>query len=363
VPASANKFLLQETLRQAWKFQGYVVSDCGAVGDITAGHRFTSDNEHGAAVAVQAGTDLDCGKEYVALINAVQDGLIKESEIDTAMKRLFMARFKMGLFDPPNTVAFNQIPFSEVNSPQHHRLALQAARESIVMLKNQNGALPFQDNIKTLAIVGPNAESLAALEGNYYGTPLHPVYPLQGIRDVLGGKVKILYAQGSPYAEQLPVAVPSSAFHLLGDAVSSGLKGEYFANPDFSGPPVLTRVDPQIQFDWYAAAPAPGVPQKAFAVRWTGTLTPPGAGTYIPTAARKLFESSWMAKWFSTRCCPFPPTGPRRERNKRQPHSKCISRIRNPMRCSSITSTNQLSQPPLSHSPGNHQWRFFAMKP
>ncbi len=280
VPASANTFLLQHTLRDAWKFPGYVVSDCGAIGDITIGHHYTLDDEHGAAAAVLAGTDLDCGKEYVTLAKAVQGGLIKETEIDKSLKRLFTARFKMGMFDPPASVAFNQIPFSEVNSPDHARLALQAARESIVLLKNQDGILPLAAGIKTLAVVGPNAESLAALEGNYNGTPLHPVCALAGMRAVFAGKAKIVYAQGSSYAEELPVPVPSSVFHLSDDATSAGLKAEYFANTDFSGAPALTRVDPQIQFDWYAAAPAPEVPKQAFAVRWTGTLTPPGIGNY-----------------------------------------------------------------------------------
>jgi beta-glucosidase len=129
VPACASKFLLQDTLRDAWKFQGYVASDCDAVVDITTGHKYTPDNEHGSAVAVQAGTDITCGNEYVALVKAVHDGLIKESEIDTAVKRLFTARFRMGMFDPPGDVPFNQIPFSENDSPQHRELALQAARE------------------------------------------------------------------------------------------------------------------------------------------------------------------------------------------------------------------------------------------
>ena len=249
-PACANKFLLQETLRDAWKFQGYVTSDCGAVGDITEGHKFTPDDEHGAALAVLAGTDTTCGDEYVALVQAVQDGLIKESEIDTSLKRLFTARFRLGMFDPSNAVAFNQIPFRENDSPPHRQLALRAARESIVLLKNQDGILPLKTNLKTLAVIGPNAESLAAFEGNYNGTPSHPVYPLEGIRNVFAGKTKIVYAQGSPYVEQLPVPVPSSVFHPAGGAGSQGLKGEYFSNTDFSGKPVLTRMDSQIQFDW-----------------------------------------------------------------------------------------------------------------
>jgi beta-glucosidase len=197
VPACANKFLLQDTLRGAWKFQGYVTSDCGAVGEITKGHKFTPDDEHGSALAVQAGTDTTCGEEYVTLVKAVQDGLIKESEIDTSLKRLFTARFRLGMFDPPNAVAFNQIPLSENDSPQHRQQALRAARESMVLLKNQDGILPFKTNLKTLAVIGPNAESLPALEGNYNSTPSHAVYPLEGIRKLFGGKTKIVYAQGS----------------------------------------------------------------------------------------------------------------------------------------------------------------------
>ena len=281
-PACANKFLLQDTLRDAWKFQGYVTSDCGAVGDITAGHKFTPDNEHGSA-AGRPGRDGHHLRRRVRerWCKAVQDGLIKESEIDTALKRLFTARFRLGMFDPPSAVAFNQIPFSEDDSPQHRQLALRAARESMVLLKNQDGILPFKPSIKTIAVIGPNAESLAALEGNYNGTPSHPVYPLEGMRKHFAGKAKILYAQGSPYFEQLPFPVPSTVFHTAGAASSEGLKGRILlqhrllrqAGADARGP---------AEFNLTGTPPRPrrGFPRRLSAVRWTGTLTPPGPGDY-----------------------------------------------------------------------------------
>jgi len=280
VPACANKFLLQTTLRDAWKFDGYVTSDCGAVGNIAEGHHYAPDNEHGSALAVLAGTDSTCGHEYVTLVKAVQDGLIRESEIDTAVERLFVARIRMGLLDPPNAVAFNQIPFSENDSPQHRTLALRAARESMVLLKNQDGILPLESKFKTIAVVGPDAESLAALEGNYNGVISHPVYPLEGMRKAFGGKARILAAQGSPYLSQLPLPVPSTVFHTGEGAGAEGLKAEYFSGKTFTGKPVLTRIDPRVQFDWNSAIPAPGVNMQAFSVRWTGTLTPPGPGDY-----------------------------------------------------------------------------------
>jgi beta-glucosidase len=280
VPACASPFLLQEILRDNWKFQGYVTSDCGAIGDISTGHKYTPDNAHGSAVAVRAGTDTTCGNEYVALVNAVHDGLIKESEIDTAVKRLFTARMRLGMFDPPDMVPFNRIPMSVVDSPQHRELALQAARESMVLLKNQDGMLPLKPDVKTIAVIGPNAESLVALEGNYNGVPSHPLLPVEGLRKQFAGKAEVLYAQGSAYVAELPVPVPSTVFHTAGAKSEPGLKAEYFANTDFSGKPTLVRTDAQIQFDWNAASPAPGIPMKAFSVRWSGTLTPPGPGDY-----------------------------------------------------------------------------------
>jgi beta-glucosidase len=132
-PACASSYLLDKTLREAWSFQGYVTSDCGAVADITTGHHYTPDNAHGSAAAVRAGTDTTCGDEYTALVQAVHDGLIQESEIDTAVKRLFTARLRLGMFDPPGAVPFNRIPMSENDSPAHRQLALQAARESMVL--------------------------------------------------------------------------------------------------------------------------------------------------------------------------------------------------------------------------------------
>lgn len=279
VPACADSYLLQDTLRQAWRFGGYITSDCGAIGDIALGHHYAPDLEHASAAAVSAGTDTDCGDEYATLVKAVHDGLIQESAIDTAVKRLFTARFRLGMFDPPGAVPFNSIPMSEDDSPAHRQLALRAARESIVLLKN-SGILPLKHRIKTIAVVGPNAESLPSIEGNYHGTPSHPILPLDGMLHEFAGKARVLYAQGSQYVSELPIAVPRSVLHPVGQLGINGLKAEYFANSTFSGKPSLVRTDPQIQFDWNAASPAPGVPMRAFSVRWTGTLTPPGPGDY-----------------------------------------------------------------------------------
>jgi beta-glucosidase len=279
-PACANTYLLQTTLRDAWKFPGYVTSDCGAVDDIVRGHHFAPDLEHASALAVQAGTDTTCGNEYVHLVQAVHDGVIKESELDVALRRLFTARMKLGMFDPPADVPFNKIPMSEDDSPAHRALALRAARESMVLLKNSDAFLPLKPGLKKIAVVGPSAEALPALEGNYNGTPSHPVLPLEGMEKEFGGHAQVLYSQGSPYVAELPVPVPRTVFHPAAGDSTEGLKAQYFANTDFSGSAVLTRIDPQIQFDWDAASPAPGVPMKAFAVRWTGTLTPPGPGNY-----------------------------------------------------------------------------------
>ena len=169
---------------------------------------------------------------------------------------------------------------SENDSAEHRELALKAARESLVLLKNQDGILPFKPSVKTIAVIGPNAESLPSLEGNYNGTPSHPVLPVDGVLRQFSGGSRVLYAQGSPYVVELPLPVPRTVFHPVDGAKESGLKAEYYANSNFSGQPVLVRTDSQIQFDWNAASPAPGVPMQEFSVRWSGTLTPPGPGDY-----------------------------------------------------------------------------------
>jgi len=280
-PACASKMLLEQTLRKDWGFKGYVTSDCGAIDDFfhENGHKFSPDAEHASAAAVLAGTDTNCGNTYAALVKAVKDGLLPESAIDTAVKRLFTARFRLGMFDPESKVAYARIPFNEDDSAAHRAQSLKAANASMVLLKNENDFLPLKPGLKTIAVVGPNAAALAALEGNYNAVPSHPVLPLDGVREEFSS-AKVLYAQGSPYVEGLPVPVPRTALHPSPGSSEQGLKAEYFASSDFSGAPVLTRVDPQIDFDWNAASPAKGLPANNFGVRWTGTITAPTAGDY-----------------------------------------------------------------------------------
>ncbi|HEY7210578.1 MAG TPA: glycoside hydrolase family 3 N-terminal domain-containing protein, partial [Bryobacteraceae bacterium] len=281
VPACASRELLGTILRNHWQFNGYVTSDCGAVSDFFSrdGHHYSPDRAHAAAAAVLAGTDTSCGTEYAALVDAVKQGLISEDAINTAVERLFLARFRLGLFDPAANVPYAKIPFSENDSAAHRALALEAGRKSIVLLKNQNNTLPLRGNIKTIAVIGPNAASLAALEGNYNGVPSHPILPVDGIEQEFQGRAKILYAQGSPYATGVSLPVPRTALHPARGS-ESGLTGEYFNNAELRGKPVLTRLDKQVDFDWNSASPAPDIPANDFGVRWTGTLTPPKIGDY-----------------------------------------------------------------------------------
>lgn len=199
-PCCASKTLLQDILRNEWGFTGYVVSDCGAICDIHAHHQVTRSPEESAAIAVRNGCDLNCGRTYKSLLIAVQDGLISEEEIDMAVTRLFTARFRLGMFDPPEMVPYAQIPY-EVNDCEAHReLALKAARESIVLLKNDNNLLPLSKELKSIAVIGPNARNLDVLLGNYFGTPSEYVTPLDGIRAKVGSKTKVWFAEGCDLA-------------------------------------------------------------------------------------------------------------------------------------------------------------------
>jgi beta-glucosidase len=280
-PACANKELMGTVLRQDWNFQGFVTSDCGAVDNFFTpnGHHYSADRDAAAVAGIRTGTDTNCGDTYLALTDAVKRGLIKESEIDTSLKRLFTARFKLGLFDPDSMNPYAGVPFSEVGSPAHRALALDAARESMVLLKNDSGTLPLKAGLKTIAVVGPNAASLAALEGNYYAVPRAPVLPVDGVAAEFKG-ARVLYAQGSPYADGATLPVPRSLLRTAVGSQEEGLLGEYFAGDDFSGKPVATRVDKQIDFDWNSASPLAGVPADRFAVRWTGAIAAPEPGAY-----------------------------------------------------------------------------------
>ncbi|MDQ3818356.1 MAG: glycoside hydrolase family 3 C-terminal domain-containing protein, partial [Acidobacteriota bacterium] len=196
-PCCANKRLLTDILRNEWGFAGYTVSDCGAITDIWKGHRFANTEAEASALAVKAGTDLSCGREYNSLVQAVKSGLISEAEIDTALKRLMTARFRLGMFDPPETVPYSRIPYSENDSAAHRELALRAARESIVLLKNENNMLPLRKDVKTIAVIGPNADALELLLGNYNGQPSKYVTPLTGIRNRVSSTTRVLYSQGT----------------------------------------------------------------------------------------------------------------------------------------------------------------------
>ncbi|HEY1786827.1 MAG TPA: glycoside hydrolase family 3 C-terminal domain-containing protein [Verrucomicrobiae bacterium] len=202
VPDCANSFLLTDLLRKQWGFDGYVVSDCGAIGDIWSQHHYVKTPEEAAATAVKAGCDLCCGGDYQALVRAVQRGLVTEKEIDHALYYTLWTRFKLGLFDPPGDCPYSKIGIDQNDTLQSRALALKIAEESIVLLKN-DGTLPLdRSKIKRIAVIGPNGNSTSMLHGNYNGTARHPISILNGIKQAAGPNMEVTFAMGCPITTQ-----------------------------------------------------------------------------------------------------------------------------------------------------------------
>jgi beta-glucosidase len=206
--AVASQTLLADTLRARWGFTGYVVGDCGAVADVTQRHKIVATLAEAAALSLRAGTDLDCGRAYASLNQALVRGLIKEADLDRAVVRLFTARFRLGLFDPPDRVPWSGLGAETVEAPAHLALAREAAARAIVLLENRGGALPIAASVRRLAVVGPMADDLPVLLANYHGIPSHPVKLLDGIRAAARARgISVGYAPGARLIETSPGAI------------------------------------------------------------------------------------------------------------------------------------------------------------
>jgi len=270
-PACASKELA-DILFNKWKFKGHVVSDCGAIDNIFLRHKVVKTEAEASAISVKHGTDLTCGREYKSLGEAVKLGLIAESEIDTAVKNLMRIKFRLGMFDPPEMVKFTQTPFSANDTDANRALSLQAARRSLVLLKNDRNTLPLRKGLRNVAVIGPNADDVEVLLGNYNGEPSHSTTPLEGVRQKLSGS-SVTYSPGM-YAT-------GATFEVIDpNAFPGGLKAEYFNNGTLTGEPALVRTDASINFNWYSLSPAKEVNTDNFSVRWTGKLTAVESGRY-----------------------------------------------------------------------------------
>ena len=274
-PGCGNTKLLKDYLRNGWGFQGFVTSDCGAIDDFVNGHKTVKTMEEAAAISIKAGTDTGCdfNNEFLAVPKAVQEGLLAESDVDTAMKRLMTARIRLGMFDPADRNPYASIPYSENHSVQHQDVALRAARESIVLLKN-DGVLPVAATARRVLVVGPAAASREALNGNYKGTAVDQMLEVDGVIASLGAE-RVNFVQGSPFVEQAALTVPRTVFG------AQGVTARFWNGTGFAGPVVATRTEKEIDNDWSGISPAPGVDKTAFSVEYTGTLTVPSSDDYV----------------------------------------------------------------------------------
>ncbi|GEM71990.1 glycoside hydrolase family 3 [Sphingomonas aquatilis NBRC 16722] len=268
VPACASSPLINERLRRDWGFTGFTVSDCDAVGNISSYHHYRLDTAGGAAAAVRGGTDVNCGSAYAALPQALKQGLITQAEVDTALTRAFRARQALGIAFG-GTSPYSRIRSDQVGTPAHQAIALDAARKSIVLLQNNADRLPLKAGAK-IAVIGADADDLGVLQGNYHGTAIRPVTPLDGIRARFGA-ANVSYAQGSALADGAAVVVPETALRAGG---KPGLRADY------SGTASVTRQDRRIDLDFNRAPVAPGLPVGPFKASWTGEFVPPGPGQY-----------------------------------------------------------------------------------
>ena len=271
---------LSGILRNEWGFKGYIVSDCWAIADIWQTHKIAKDAAEASALAVKQGTDLECGDSYKALPEAFKRGLLTEKDIDVSVGRLMTARMKLGMFDPDEKVKYAQIPFSVNNNPANDHLARVAAQKSIVLLKNANKTLPLSKKLGRIAVIGPNADEIESLWGNYNGIPSNPITVLQGIKNKVAPQTEVVYAQGSELANGISKLTPIPSIYLETEDGKQGAYGEYFANNKLEGQPLFTRIDDNIDFYWEAGSPDPRLPVDNFGIRWTTFLKVPQTGDY-----------------------------------------------------------------------------------
>jgi beta-glucosidase len=300
---SGSDTLLTQILRDNWGFNGFVVSDCDAVGDIYQTHKIVPTGAEAAAIALKAGCDLDCGRTYKYLKEAVDRGLITEKDIDISVKRLFTARMKLGMFDPKGKCPYDKIDISNNDSPEHRALSIDVARQTMTLLKNKNNILPLSKNIKSIAVLGPNSNDPMILYANYNGYPSKSVTPLEGIKKKLGEGVRVYFNEISSLVSNDPLTTYVTRDNLLTDG-TNGIKGEYFNNMEFKGEPVLTRVDRKIDMVWDGSGVDKSVNTEHMSVRWTGQLVPTISGKYNITFTgddgykvwldNKLILESWQ---------------------------------------------------------------------
>ncbi len=276
-PCSVNPLLY--SLLAKWGFNGHVTSDCGSIEDLIRTYKLAEDEAAAEAMSLKAGLNVRCGWEPVALVDAVKRGLLSEAELNYRVGALLRTMFRLGFFDPKEKVPFNQIAPSENNTPAHAALALKATRESLVLLKN-DGTLPLaKEKLKRVAVIGPNADSVTVLLGNYNGKPTAPVTVLAGLKAALGDGVQVEYAHGCDYGS-VPAGVRPIPRTGLRNQENTGLMGEYFANAELKGPPVISRRDRPVNFDWSKDKLPAGAPKENLSARWQGELVTSLGGDY-----------------------------------------------------------------------------------
>ena len=273
-PCCASDILMTDILRNQWKFDGYVTSDCWAIDDFVKNHKTHPDAASASADAVFHGTDIDCGTDaYKALVQAVKTGKIPESQIDISVKRLFMIRFRLGMFDPVEMVKYAQTPASVLESPAHQEHALKMAQQSMVLLRNENNTLPLSKKIKKIAVLGPNADNSISILGNYNGTPSKLSTVVQGIKDKLGSGTEVIYEKAINFTNDtlLVYADVKNQYAFEG---KQGFKAEYFSNTDLSGKPEITRNETELNHFWQEGeAVVQNIKANNFSARYTTNFT------------------------------------------------------------------------------------------
>ncbi|MBS1566700.1 MAG: glycoside hydrolase family 3 C-terminal domain-containing protein, partial [Bacteroidetes bacterium] len=249
-PCCGSDQLMIDILRNKWRFNGYVTSDCWAIDDFFKNHKTHKNAEAASADAVFHGTDVECGTDaYKSLVQAVKDGIIKEQQIDISVKRLFMIRFRLGMFDPPSMVKYAQTSAGVLESSEHKAHALKMARQSIVLLRNEHNVLPLKKTLQKIAVIGPNADNAISVLGNYNGIPSEIVTVLQGIKNKAGSQTQVVYEKGINFTNDTLLQYTDISEQCTWQG-QKGFHAEYFNNRELAGTPLASRMEKSIDNSW-----------------------------------------------------------------------------------------------------------------